>query len=193
MAIANVFYRKPFGRILLRRGVVSTSIAFCFLTFGLAIPHRCTAGPVAPSEFLYRLSRAELIKKVSAPVDTFWERDDHGVDHKTLVFVPVDFVGLPAIAHARLSNDSLGRIDFYVLYHEHKGVKPFMPYDRMGFTKASIDDFVRLRNTLTKLYGEPTIMAETFFEYMPSVDRPYIVANFKEGMVDVSITPISAH
>ena len=167
-------------------------LGICLVIAVLAMPRQGSASPaMAPSSFLHRLGRMELLKIMQEvpAVDSFWDRDNSGKDHKVLVFAPVDFAGFPAIAQARMTNDSLDRIDFYIVYHAHEGVKPALPYGRMGFIRASLDDFTSLRNVLTKTYREPSMMAETFFEYFAAPDRPYIVARYQAGTVEISITP----
>jgi hypothetical protein len=178
--------------LLMYNRAIRRILGICLL-FALLTPYSSDAGPVLPSSFSHRLSRTELTKAMpEAPiVDSFWDRDNRGKDHKVLVFAPVDFVGFPAIAQAHLANDSLDHMDFYVIYHEHKGVKPFMPYGKMNFAKATLDDFVRLRNAMSKIYGDPSVMAETFFEYMPAKGKPYVVGNYKETAVLLSVTPES--
>ncbi|HWF43485.1 MAG TPA: hypothetical protein VG537_02480 [Candidatus Kapabacteria bacterium] len=146
--------------------------------------------PITPAIFSQRFERAEVLKIMNAPVlDSTWERDRSGHDSKVLVFAPIDFMGIPSMARAYFTKDSLDRIEFYFPYKAHEGIKPFPPYGTMGFTHATANDLANMESSLTNIYGVPSVLAPDFFEYFADGDHPYITGKYEAATVVLSITP----
>ena len=146
--------------------------------------------PIEPFDFAHVLSRAQMAHLMkAAPVDSFFDFDAHGKSVQVLVFAPVHLAGMSTIANVTLLNDSVVRTDFYLPYRPRGQHKPVPPYGTGRFTSAQLDDLVRLRNTLTKLYGEPAVMAETTFLYFGGPSEPHMSAIFKDATVELSVFP----
>lgn len=164
----------------------SFPIAFVLLV-GIAIAPSYALGqrPIELKSFSHPLSRGGIVKLLGTPplLDSLFEREGQNIDHKILIFAPVHVKAFRAIARVRLAGDSVDRIEFVLPYREHPNVKPNEPYAEHGFVNASVDDLTALRERITKEFGEPSIMSETFFEYLPSPGVPAMRAQFRDRSV----------
>ena len=144
---------------------------------------------VSLSIFSHPLSRTGLGKLLGASnfVDSVFVREGKDIDRKFLVFAPVEVMGFRAIARARMAENSIDRVEFVLPYRIHLNVKPTEPYDDQGFVRATIDDFTKLRSNFTKQFGEPSIMSETFFEYLAAPGVPAIRGQFRDHTIVVLV------
>jgi hypothetical protein len=167
-----------------------SALILCAMPWVGLLQHSVAKDVVTPSTFVHRIDRPALVKALNAPViDSMWERDRSGHDSKVLVFAPTDFMGIPSIARAYFTKDSLDRIEFYLPYKAHEGVKPFSPYGTMDFTQATANDLANMESSLTTIYGVPSVLAPDFFEYFADGNRPYVTGTYAAATVVLSITP----
>jgi hypothetical protein len=149
---------------------------------------------LSPLDITHATTRAEIVKLMASPViDSFLDRDARGRTENVLVFAPIHIIGVNSIAHVRLIHDTLVQTDFYLPYRPRRGVKPAMPYGAQRFTRATLEDLVKLRASVVKLYGEPSVMAETSFIYFEAPAVPYMTAIFKDQTILLSIFPAEKH
>ncbi len=160
-------------------------IAMLIIASALSVPTLAVAQrPISLKSFSRPLSRIGLDKLIgTSPLDSVLEREGQHTDIKILIFAPVQVMSFRAIARVRLAADSVGRVEFILPYREHRNQQPTEPYAEHGFVHATVEDLTTLRDSITKVFGEPSIMSETFFEYLPSPGVPAMRAQFRDNAV----------
>jgi hypothetical protein len=148
--------------------------------------------PFDPMSISHRLSRTELLHALGDSV-VIYDSMLHvtkGVESRVLLVGTVNLLGISSLAQVTLVRDSLEHAEFYLPYRARRGSPPMMPCQTSGAIKGSIADLETIRTKLG-VQGEASVTGEAFFVYLSSAHSPYIAANYREGVVTVSVTPPS--
>ena len=131
---------------------------------------------------------AALVSRVLA-IDTLPRAGGPWKGSGDVRYAPIVIEGFSSIARVTFDRDTLRMLELSLPYRAKRNQRPEEPYVYHGFVSATPDDLSRLRARLTARFGEPSVSAEAFFEYLATDDRPMIVVRYADHRITVQVTP----